>query len=249
MVLMNAHVTFWGGGQLDTWRGLAHFVYIKRASFFDRRFPQPRSKVGGLSDVTNDNVTTPHAFEFGDKGLVVGVVQTLEILHCGIRTLDVFAANPANLIFCDRDSKQYRFLLAKIDPCRLQLFVKSDVRSANHDRVDDIWLTQLDFVDDRVELSVSKRVILLPNHSKVEKILNMLAGDLVGGSRPDVVRPDQEERLGVLFLRYPIEASQYLLSRLLARINDVGRLFESLVECRVVQHAVVLLEFRQHRLA
>ncbi len=77
----------------------------------------------------------------------------------------------------------------------------------------------------------------------------MLAGDLVGGARPDVVGAEQIEGLGSLLLLHPIEPRDDLLGGLLAGVDDVLRLFEAFIECRIIEHAVVLLEHRQHRLA
>ena len=48
---------------------------------------------------------------------------------------------------------------------------------------------------------------------------------------------------------HPVEAGEDLLGRFLAGVDDVLRLLEAFVEGRVVEHAVILLEHRQHRLA
>ena len=77
----------------------------------------------------------------------------------------------------------------------------------------------------------------------------MLARDLVGGARPDVVGAKQVECLGALVLGDPVQAGEDLLGRFLAGIDDVLRLLETFIEGRVVEHAVILLEHRQHRLA
>ncbi len=77
----------------------------------------------------------------------------------------------------------------------------------------------------------------------------MLAGYLVRGPRPDVVGAEQIESLCALLLLHPVEAGNNLLGRLLTGVNDIFRLLEALIEGRVVQHAVVLLEDRQHGLA
>ncbi|MNM83712.1 hypothetical protein D3C81_957780 [compost metagenome] len=77
----------------------------------------------------------------------------------------------------------------------------------------------------------------------------MLARDLVGSPRPDVVGPNQEEALGILLLGGPVQAPDDLLGRLLSGIDHVLGLLEALVERRVVEQAILLLEDGQHRLA
>ncbi len=57
------------------------------------------------------------------------------------------------------------------------------------------------------------------------------------------------ERLGALLLGDPVEAGEDLLGRFLAGVDHVLGLLEAFIEGRVVEHAVVLLEDRQHRLA
>ena len=108
---------------------------------------------------------------------------------------------------------------------------------------------QLDLVDDRVELVRAERIVLLADHLALQNVLDVLARDLVRGARPDVVGADEEEGLRALLLGDPVQAGENLLGRLLARVDDVLGLLEALVEGRVVEQAVFLLEHRQHRFA
>ena len=73
----------------------------------------------------------------------------------------------------------------------------------------------------------------------------MLARNLVRRARPDVIRTDQIESLCSFFFRNPIQAGDDLLGRLLAGVNHVFGLFKTFVKRRVVEHAVVLLEYGQ----
>jgi hypothetical protein len=91
--------------------------------------------------------------------------------------------------------------------------------------------------------------VLLAHHFKLEEVLDVLARDLVGRARPDIVRSEEIEGLCVLLLLHPVEAGDDLLRGLLPGIDDVLRCLEAFVEGRVIQHPVVLLEHRQHRLA
>jgi hypothetical protein len=63
------------------------------------------------------------------------------------------------------------------------------------------------------------------------------------------VRPDEEERFRALLLGDPVQAGKNLLRRLLAGVDHVLGLLEAFIEGRVVEHAVILLDDRQHRLA
>ena len=91
----------------------------------------------------------------------------------------------------------------EVDAGRLELLVEGDVRAADDDRVDHVRLGQLDLVDDRVELGVAEREVFLADHLELEEVLDVLARDLVGGARPDVVGAEQVEGLGALLLRAP----------------------------------------------
>jgi hypothetical protein len=140
-------------------------------------------------------------------------------------------------------------LLGEIDAGRLQLLVEGDVGAADDDRVDHVRLHQLHLVDDGVELRAAEREILLADDLELEDILDVLARDLVGRARPDVVGAEQVEGFGALLLFHPVQSGENLLGGFLAGVDDVLRLLEAFVEGRVVEHAVVLLEHRQHRLA
>jgi hypothetical protein len=159
----------------------------------------------------------------------------------------VLAADAQHFILGHRDGQQVLGLGG--DAGGLQLLVEGHVGAADHVGEDHVRLLQLDLVDQRAELRVAQRVVFLAHHRALEHVLDVLAGDLVGGTRPDVVRADQEEGLGLLFLGHPVQARQHLLRRLLAGIEHVLGLLQAFVEGRVVQQAVILLEHRQHRLA
>ncbi|MNS60733.1 hypothetical protein D3C72_937430 [compost metagenome] len=96
---------------------------------------------------------------------------------------------------------------------------------------------------------MAQRVVFLADHFALEHVLDMLAGNLVRGARPDVVRADQVERARLLLARQPVQAGQNLLRGLLAGIEDVLGLLQAFIKGRVIQQAVFFLEHRQDRLA
>ena len=101
-----------------------------------------------------------------------------------------------------------------------------------------------------VELGVAEReVVFADDFAALKMIFDVLAGDLVGRARPDVVGTEQIEGFGVFRPVDPVQAGDDLLRCLLARVDDVLRLLETFVEGGIVQHAVELFEDGQHGLA
>ena len=82
----------------------------------------------------------------------------------------------------------------------------------------------------------------------MQHVFDVLAGDLVGGTRPNVVGADQVEGFGLLLLGEPVQAGEHLLRRFLAGVEHVLRLFQAFIEGRVVEQAIVFFEHRQYRL-
>jgi hypothetical protein len=96
---------------------------------------------------------------------------------------------------------------------------------------------------------VAEREVFFARHLAAELALDVLAGDLHRRARPDIIRADQIEALAVLGLGDPVEAGEDLLGGFLTGIDHVLGLLETFIEGRVVEHAVILLHDRQHRLA
>ena len=72
---------------------------------------------------------------------------------------------------------------------------------------------------------------------------------LLDVARPDIVGAEQVEGLSAFLLGDPVQTGKNLLGCFLAGINDVLGLLEAFIEGRIIEHAVILLEYRQHRLA
>ncbi len=215
MVLVDAHIAFRRVLELNAGRGGRDLVDVEGARFLGCEFPQPGSEIGRLRDVADDGLLAPHFLEGGDEGFVVRIVERLEILHAGIGAGDVLAADAVDLVLGDRDRQQR--VLVQIDARGLELLVECDVGAADDDGVDDVGLVQLDLVDHRIELRVAEREILLAdNLAAGQMVFDVLARDLVRRTRPDVVRAEQVEGLGVFRLVDPVEAGDDLLRRLLA---------------------------------
>ena len=240
MVFVDAHVTFRRPLELDARRSRRDLVDVEAAGLLDRQFPQPRAEIGSLGDVADHGLLAPHLLEGRNEGLVVGVVERLEVLHAGIGARDVLAADAVDFVFGHRDRQQR--LLRQVDAGRLELLVERDVGAADDVGEDHVGLGQLDLVDHRVELGVAERVVFLAHDLALEHVLDVLARDLVRGARPDVVRADEEERFRALLLGDPVQAGEDLLGGFLAGVDDVLGLLEAFVEGRVVEHAVVLLD-------
>ena len=219
----------------------------KLPAFSTGQFPQPRAEIGGLRHVADHGLLAPHLLEGGNERLVVRIVERLEVLHAGIGARDVLAADAVDFVLGHRDRQQR--LLREVDAGRLELLVEGDVRTADHVGEDHVGLGQLDLVDHRIELGAAERVIFLADDLALQHVLDVLARDLVRGARPDVVRTDEEERFGALLLGDPVQAGENLLGGFLAGVDDVLGLLETFIEGRVIEHAVVLLHDRQHRLA
>ncbi len=96
---------------------------------------------------------------------------------------------------------------------------------------------------------MAEREVFLADDLALQDVLDVFARDLVRRARPDVVGADEVEGLGVLLLRDPVDARQNLLGGFLAGVDHVLGLLETFIEGRIVEHAVVLLDDRQHRLA
>jgi hypothetical protein len=247
MVRVDLHVALGRGRQLDARRGGNHLVHIEAARLLDRSLPQPGAEVGRLGDVADYRLRSVGRLEGFDEGLVVGVVEALEVLHRGIETLEVLTADAQHLVLGHRQGEQE--LLGAGDAGSLQLLVEGDVRAAHHGREDAVGLGDLDLVDQRIEVGVAERVVLLADDLAALEVLDVLACDLHRGARPDVVRAHQEYLGCALFLLRPVEAVEDLLGGFLAGVDDVLRLLQALVEGGVVEQAVFLLEDRQHGLA
>src|SRR5690554_4161058 len=249
VVFMDAHVAFRRAGQLDLWRGGTYLVDIEGAGGFDRGFPQPGAEVGSLGHVADDRIGTPALLEGLDEGFVVFIRQALEVLHRGIGTFNVLATDTEDFILGDRDGQQGEVFLGHVQTRGLELTVEGHVGATDHRGEDHVRLAQADAVDDGVEAGMAEREVILPDHLATQVLLDVGAGDLVRSAWPDVVRADQIEGLGILFFGYPVQPGKYLLGRFLAGVDDVRRLLQTLIEGRIVEHAVVAFEDRQHRLA
>src|SRR5579883_1512191 len=226
MVLVDADIAFRRALELDPGRCRRDLVDVERAGLLRGQLPQPRAEIGSLCDVSDHGLLAPHLLERGHEGLVVGIVERLEVLHAGIGARDVLAADAVDLVLRHRDGEQR--LLGEIDADRLELLVEGNVGAADDDGVDHIGLGQLDLVDHRVELGVTEREIFLADHlAALQMGLDVLARDLVGGARPDVVGAEQIERLRALGLVDPVEARDDLLRRFLAGVDDVLGLLEA----------------------
>src|SRR5271169_5511166 len=179
--------TYPSGAPLNSTPGEAAAILSmsKLPAFSTVRLPQPRPEISGLRHVADDGFFAPHLLKRRNEGLVVGIVERLEILHAGIGADDVLAADAEDLVLGDRD--RHQGLLGEIDARRLQLLVKGDVGAADDDRVDDVRFYQLHLVDDGVELRAAEREILLADDLEFEHVLDVLARDLVGRARPDIV--------------------------------------------------------------
>src|SRR5258705_10700920 len=247
MVFMDAHVAFGRFLEFDAWRGGGDLVDVEAASLLAGQFPQPRAEIAGLRHVADHGLLTPEFFEGGNERLVVRIVERLEVLHAGIGARDVFAADAVDFVFGYRDRQQR--LLGEVDAGRLELLVEGDVRTADHVGENHVGLGQLDLVDHRIELGAAERVIFLADDLALQHVLDVLARDLVRGARPDVVRADEEKRLRALLLGDPVQAGENLLGCFLTAVDDVLGLLETFLEGRIIEHAVVLLDDRQHRLA
>ena len=171
----------------------------------------------------------------------------MEILHRGVEAGEVLTADAEHFVFSHGDGKQR--LLVRRDARRLELLVEGDVRSTDHDGVDDVGLLQLDLVDERAELRVAERVEFFTHDRALEHVLDVFARDLARSARPDVVGADEIKRLRLLLLRDPVKPRDDLLRGFLAGVDDVLRLLQSLVESRVIEHPVLFLEDGQHRFA
>src|SRR6185436_2544358 len=247
MVFMDAHVAFGRLLEFDAGRSGCDLVDVEAAGLLAGQFPQPRAEIAGLRHVADYGLLAPQLLEGGNERLVVGIVERLEVFHAGIGARDVFAAYAVDFVFGHRDRQQR--LLREIDTGRLELLVEGDVRTADHVGEDHVRFGQLDLVDDRIELGAAERVIFLADDLALQHVLDVLARDLVRGARPDVIRTDEEEGFGALLLGDPVQAGENLLGGFLAGVDDVLGLLETFIEGRVIEHAVVLLDDRQHRLA
>src|SRR4051812_5632005 len=74
MVLMDANVAFRSTLELDAGRRCRHLVDVERARLLDGELPQPRTQIGGLRDVADDDLVTPHLLERRHERLVVRIV-------------------------------------------------------------------------------------------------------------------------------------------------------------------------------
>ncbi len=241
-------VAFGRGLQLDAGRGRDDLVDVEAAGLLDRRLPQPGAEVAGLGHVADHRVLAVLGLEGGDELLVVLVVQRLEVLHRRVEAGEVLAADAGHLVLGHRQRQQE--LLVAGDARGLELLVEGHVGAAHHRAEDAVGLGDLDLVDQRVEVGVAQRVVLLADHlAELAHRLDVLARDLHRGARPDVVGADQEEGLGLLLLGAPVQAVDDLLGGFLAGVDHVLGLLQAFVEGRVVQQAVFLLEHRQHGLA
>src|SRR5216683_4597753 len=194
MVLVDADIAFRRTLELDAWRRGRDLVDVEASGLLRRQLPQPRAEIGRLRHVADHGLLAPHLLERRHEGLVVGIVERLEVLHAGIGARDVLPADAVDLVFGHRDGEQR--LLREIDASRLELLVEYDVRAADDDGVDDVGLGQFDLVDHRVELGAAKREVFLADHlAALQMALDVLAGDLVRRARPDVVGAEQVESL------------------------------------------------------
>ena len=244
---MDLHVAFRRGFQLDPWGGSHHFIHVETAGLFHRRFPQPWAEVGGLGHVADHRVFTVFGLEGFDEGFVVRVVQALEVLHRGIETGHVLAANAEQFVFGHRQGQQG--LLGRVHTGCVELLVEGHVGAAHHGCEHHVRLFQLDLVDQRAELRVAQRVVVFTDDGAVQHVFNVLARDLHRGARPDVVRAHQVEGLGAFGLGDPIEAGEDLLGRFLTGVDHVFRLFQAFIEGRVVEQAILFFEDRQYGFA
>ena len=247
MVRVNAHVAFRCSGQLDFSRGFSHGINVEATGFLDSSLPQPRAKIGSLSYVTDDAVFTPALFERLDEGLVVFVVQRLEVLHRGVETFHVLATDTQHFVFGHGDG--HDGLAVGGDTGCVELFPPGDVGATNNAGVNDVRLFQADLVDQRTEVGVAQRVVLLAHYFATEYVFNVLARDLVGGTWPDVVGTNQVEGFGVFLFSNPVQAGDDLLGGFLAGVDYVLGLLQPFIESRVVEHAVFFLEDRQYGFA
>ena len=132
MVFVDADVAFRRALELDARRSRRDLVDVEAAGLLDRQLPQPRAEIGGLRHVADHGLLAPHLLERRDEGLVVRIVERLEVLHAGIGAGDVLAADAVDFVFGHRDRQQR--LLRQVDAGRLELLVERDVRSADDDR-------------------------------------------------------------------------------------------------------------------
>src|SRR6056297_1457928 len=250
MILMHLDVALGRGSKLDAGAGLADLVDVEGPRLLNSRLPQPGPEIGRLRDVADHDLVAPHLLEGLDERLVVLVLEALEILHAGIGPVDVLAADAADFVLGHGTGQDDRAFLSRVDARCGELLVEGHVRAAHDDGVDHVGLAQAYLVDHRVELGVAERVILFAHDlAAVHEVLDMLAGDLVRGARPDVIRAQEIEGLGPLGLVDPVETGDDLLGGFLPGVDDVGALLETLVEGGIVEKAVILFEYRQNRLA
>src|ERR1700751_382861 len=83
MVIVDANVAFRRALELNAWRGGCDLVDVEAACLFRGKLPQPRAEISGLRDIADHRLLAPHFLEGGHEGLVVGIVERLEVLHAG----------------------------------------------------------------------------------------------------------------------------------------------------------------------
>src|SRR5450830_1284595 len=139
-----------------------HRWYIEAARFFHRFLPQVNRGVGRRHRVADDAFFAVTRLESRNEFLVDRVLQALEIAHAGQETRQVFRANTSDFLFSHSQSHQR--LVAAVDACSLELFVKRHVGTADDGRKNDVRLGGLDLVDHRRELDIAQRQVILTDN-------------------------------------------------------------------------------------
>jgi hypothetical protein len=109
------------------------------------------------------------------------------------------------------------------------LLIEGHIRTADNNGIDNIRLLEFYFVNNRIELRITEWVIIFANDFQPQ-LFNMVTGDFVCSTRPNIIRAKQVEGFCMFIFNYPINAGDYLLSSFLSGINNVWRLLKPFVK-------------------